>query len=387
MDTLKSMIFTSFSSSSSSSSSEEESDDEYMITLLAAYEQNTSHKYIRRDRRQGHDRLFADYFAANPVYSTTIFRRRFRMRRPLYLRILNAIEAHNSYFIQKQDAAHVVGLSALQKMTSAMRILSYGIAADAVNDYIRIGESTAIQSLQQFCYSVIEIFGVEYLRSPTPTDIARLLAIGEVRGFPGMLGSLDCMHWEWKNCPKAWQGQYVTIILEAVASYDLCIWHAFFGMSRSHNDLNVLDRSPLFSDLAQGKAPPVHYTVNGHSYDMGYYLADESARKDVERAFRVLQSRFAIIGGVVRFWDPKMLANIMKTCIILHNMIVEDEREEHLDFDYEISSTNTPVQLSSTPTNDFESFLSRHLGIRDKNAYHALRNDLIEHMWHFRGEN
>ncbi|CAL5337435.1 unnamed protein product [Camellia sinensis] len=219
------MLFTSFSSSSSSSSSsDEESDDEYMITLLAAYEQNTSsmlqilkssdsskkiggsvigHKYICRDRRQGHDRLFADYFAANPVYSATIFWRRFRMRRPLYLRILNAIEAHNSYFIQKQDAAHVVGLSVLQKMTSAMRILSYGVAADAVDDYIRIGESTAIQSLQQFCYSVIEIFGVEYLRSPTPTDIARLLAIGEVRGFPGMLGSLDCMHWEWKNYPKA----------------------------------------------------------------------------------------------------------------------------------------------------------------------------------------
>ena len=43
----------------------------------------------------------------------------------------------------------------------------------------------------------------------------------------------------------------------------------------------------------------------------------------------------------------------MKSCIILHNMIAEDEREEHLDFDYEVSSTNAPVQLSSTPTNDF----------------------------------
>ncbi|XP_028095837.1 uncharacterized protein LOC114295730 [Camellia sinensis] len=162
----------------------------------------------------------------------------------------------------------------------AMRILSYGMAADAVDDYIRIGESIAIQSLQQFCNSVIEIFEPEYLRSPTPTDIARLLAIGEVWGFSGMLGSLDCMHWEWKNCPKAWQGQYVghkkksTIILEAVASYDLWIWYAFFGMPGSHNDLNVLDRSPLFSDLAYGKAPLVLYTINGHSYNMSYYLAD-----------------------------------------------------------------------------------------------------------------
>ncbi|CAN1350342.1 hypothetical protein LINPERPRIM_LOCUS42130 [Linum perenne] len=41
-----------------------------------------------------------------------------------------------------------------------------------------------------------------------------------------MIGSIDCMHWEWKNCPTAWVGQYTgykrkpTIVLEAVASYD-----------------------------------------------------------------------------------------------------------------------------------------------------------------------
>ncbi|XP_028094038.1 uncharacterized protein LOC114294119 [Camellia sinensis] len=210
------MILTSCSSSSSSSDDESD-DDEYIVTLLGAYEQNNTsmlqilkssdsskkiggsvvgHRYIHRDRRQGHDRLFADYFAANPVYSPTIFRRRFRMRCPLYLRILNAIQAHNSYFVQKQDAAYVLGLSPLQKMTSVMRILSYGIAADAVDDYIRIGESTAIQSWQQICNSVIEIFGEEYLKSPMPTDITTLLASGEVRGFPGMLGNLDRMHWE-----------------------------------------------------------------------------------------------------------------------------------------------------------------------------------------------
>jgi len=65
-----------------------------------------------------------------------------------------------------------------------------------------------------------------------------------------------------------------TIILEAVASQDLWIWHAFFGMPGSLNDINVLDRSPIFTALAEGRIAPVNYTINGHEYTMGYYLAD-----------------------------------------------------------------------------------------------------------------
>ena len=95
-----------------------------------------------------------------------------------------------------------------------------------------------------------------------------------------MIGSIDCMHWEWEKCPTAWHGQYrghfkkPTIILEAVASYDLRIWHAFFGMPGSCNDINVLHRSPVFDDLARGIGPAVKFKVNGRDYDMGYYLAD-----------------------------------------------------------------------------------------------------------------
>ena len=65
-----------------------------------------------------------------------------------------------------------------------------------------------------------------------------------------------------------------SLILEAVASYDLWIWHAFFGLPGSHNDINVLDRSPIFTDLAKGRAPSANYSINGHEYTTGYYLAD-----------------------------------------------------------------------------------------------------------------
>ena len=41
-----------------------------------------------------------------------------------------------------------------------------------------------------------------------------------------------------------------TIILEAVASYDLWILHAFFGLPGSHNDINVLECSSVFALLS-----------------------------------------------------------------------------------------------------------------------------------------
>ena len=187
---------------------------------------------------------------------------------------------HDNYFNQRRDALGRLGLSTLQKTTAAIRMLAYALPADATDEYIKIGESTAIESCKRFCRAIVEIFSERYLRSPTSNDVARLLHIGKNRGFPGMLGSLDCMHWRWKNCPTAWAGQYTgrsgspTIILEAVADYDLWIWHAYFGMPGSNNDINVFEVSHLFFNLAKGIAPPAHYVIQGKEYNMGYYLSD-----------------------------------------------------------------------------------------------------------------
>ena len=70
-----------------------------------------------------------------------------------------------------------------------------------------------------------------------------------------------------------WFGK-TTIVLEAVASYDLWIWHAFFGPPGTLNDINVLDRSSVFDDIIQGHAPQVTFSVNGRDYHMAYYLTD-----------------------------------------------------------------------------------------------------------------
>ena len=169
-------------------------EDEIIEELVMKTSQPKRRHSIRRNHLVSHERLFLDYFAPTPIYPPALFRRRFWIKRSLFLRIQYKIEAHDSYFVQKRNSAKKLGLSSLQKITATFRMLAYGVSGDLINKYVRIGETTALESLKKFVTDVIDVFSEEYLRKPNNEDIARLLAYGERRGFPGMLGSIDCMH-------------------------------------------------------------------------------------------------------------------------------------------------------------------------------------------------
>ncbi|XP_026431517.1 putative nuclease HARBI1 [Papaver somniferum] len=379
---------------------------------------------IPRNREAGDILLWNDYFSDNPTYPANIFRRRFRMRRELFNRILADVVSRNPYFAQKRDACGILGLSPHQKVTAAIRMLAYGCAADAIDEYLRIGETTVLEATRRFCKTIVVLYGKEYLRSPTAGDVELLLKENKDRGFTGMLGSVDCMHWKWDRCPSAESGVYTaykgseSIVLEAVVSHDLWFWHAFFGMPGSCNDINVMNRSYIFRKLINGKTPPVNFEVNGHAYDMGYYLGDgiypqiativmaikqpdtpkkykfssmqEGARKDVERGFGVLQQQFAIVKQPARMWNPDVLAYIMKTVIILHNMIVEDEcLPGDWPHEYDSRSRSAPVNISRVGTEELSRMRAAHRrhAIHNKETHFRLRQDLIEHIWSNFGDN
>nr|GEZ78861.1 hypothetical protein [Tanacetum cinerariifolium] len=70
--------------------------------------------------------------------------------------------------------------------------MAYGIVLDALERYLQMGETTARDNPIHFCNAVMELYGREYLRQPTYTDMKKLYAHHEQKhGFPGMIGSID----------------------------------------------------------------------------------------------------------------------------------------------------------------------------------------------------
>ncbi|GAA0147632.1 hypothetical protein LIER_07286 [Lithospermum erythrorhizon] len=253
------------------------------------------------------------------------------MKKKVFMRIVNDLSC-DEYFILRYNATKQVGLSPIQKCTATMRILAYGMPGDACDEYVKIGSSTAIECLKRFCDGVVHLYEGIYLRKSNGEDLERLLRVAKDRGFPSMIGNIDCMHWNGKIVQLAGR-----------------------------------DRSPVFDDVEQGKTPKINFIVNGRHYDLTYYLADgiypkwptfiqsirrpqgereklfverqEAYKKDVERAFGALQSRFQIIRQPARLWDLSDLSTIMRACIR-----VEDDRVNYAYnqglAEYDQSNTN-----------------------------------------------
>jgi hypothetical protein len=119
---------------------------------------------INRDRGEMDERMFRDYFSATPTFGLVHFRRRYHMRRSLFLTIMERVCTRDSYFLQKPDALGVLGLSSRQKLIAALCMLALGVCADAMDEYCRISETTAMECMKRFCVAICAEFGEYHLR-------------------------------------------------------------------------------------------------------------------------------------------------------------------------------------------------------------------------------
>lgn len=396
---------------------------------------------IDRNFDEGHKQIMQDYFwpvdsmrddgsmQFGPVFSEAHFERRFSMPRSVFNIIFTKIVSTSSFFSigLEADCTGKRGLSPLQKIVAAIRQLCYGLAADAVEEYVRIGESTALEAMKKFCESVVSDFGYIYSRRPTTPDLITIEKQFAAVGFPGCVGCLDCCGWQWRACPKALQGIFIgkddkpTIRMEAICDLDLWIWHIFFGLPGMMNDINIMWMSPLMNDIMNGTFPPhpPSYTINGQSFNWYYFLTDgiypkykifiqsltvpstekeklfcclqEGVRKCIERVFGVLFKRFGILDTPGRLWKNDDMRFILQACTIIHNMVVEKRkgnyvgdgigglREDRIERENSGQFTNLTVQHGEESSVNVNALPSSRYD--DPREHKRLSDALVEHLW------
>jgi len=326
----------------------------------------------RRGRRPNRNRGFdmgahailRDYFGVGgqpPVYSELDFEKRFRMPRVVFQRLYAAVY-NEPWWKRSVNATGRLQSHPIQKLVAALRVLGYGEAYDRPDEYCRLSRSTICEATRRLTDLIVDKWEPTYLRRPTEDELKHILARNAARGMPGCIGAIDCTHWQWIKCPKALAGQYHdrkgkrSVVIESVCDEDTYIWHFFIGAPGSYNDKNVLASSPLMLDVNAGLWPPrnLSYTLNGRTRRLLYYTADqgyprypifamphpapdtrkllvynrlqEAVRKDAERLYAVMPSRFNIVLRPARFTTVERMVNTGKTVAILHNMAIECTR-------------------------------------------------------------
>lgn len=315
-----------------------------------------------RDFLAAHQQTIKFYFSGrDSVYSEADFERRFRMPRLVFNRIHDELMGVDP-FTQKKDATNKLGISPLVKLVACCRHIAYGDAYDRDDENLQLSESVLASVTKDFCKLIIEKFGQQYLnRTPTVEERKAISSVMTQKGFPGCLGSWDCKHFNWKNCPMRLAGQHKghaeggkkTLILEAISDHRKYFWHVNFGDAGSLNDLNVLDKSSIVGSLLSGKLDirTDPYFINSKERDWMYFLVDaiypswsifvttytnpvdpkkkffaqqqERVRKDIECSFGVLISRFHILERPLRNWYLEDIKNLLHACVIISNMVTE----------------------------------------------------------------
>ncbi|KAM2175781.1 hypothetical protein ACFX1Q_035148 [Malus domestica] len=102
-----------------------------------------------------HTNLMNNYFNPNLVYTEDDFRRRFRMRRHVFERVLHDVHQVNPYFQQKLDILGHPGFSPHKKVTVALRMMVYGSPTDSMDETHGMSESTCLDTLVEFCNTIV----------------------------------------------------------------------------------------------------------------------------------------------------------------------------------------------------------------------------------------
>ena len=127
-----------------------------------------------------------------------------------------------------------------------------------------------------------------------------------------------------------------------------------------------------------------------------YATWQEASRKDIERAFGVMQRKFHILVRDFEYWFVPEIERIVLSCIILHNMMVEarlerleDESIDWYDGGDEDEDSASIVDPAMEAAERREAEVSVLMRLHEHRAYNhdqdrqdrTIRQDAVERRW------
>jgi len=184
------------------------------LRVRRVLERNQEQRQLRRQVSiYQHDRtrqaIQQDFFSPLPVFNDRQFERLYRVTKTIFQKLLEVCAFADPFFTDQHDAARRFNICPKAKVLMALKVIAYGCSPSAFIDYLQMSISTARTSVLKFAAIVSnnETLCSIFLRKMTRADAQRVSRMHqEQHGVAGMIGSLDCMHVCWKNCPVAWQG-------------------------------------------------------------------------------------------------------------------------------------------------------------------------------------
>lgn len=334
---------------------------------------------LHRNRRGNGDwkfstwsRILIDPSYRDPIhYNGKTFRRRFRVPFVIFEKILSLCESAKSFedetklLFAKAEidccGQETVPISLL--ILGCLRILGRGMCMDGINELTNISMEVHRVFFHKFCfYFANKLFDVYCGPPTTEEEISSVTRAYGLLGFPGCIGSVDCVHVAWDRAPHLVRWKYIgkehypTVAYEVTCTHARKIISCSSGFPGSHNDKTIvrfdefvtaLNTKKMYSDIkfpVKNELGVIEMLVglylicdNGYhrwrclqnpekwsndEYVIAFSRHLESIRKDIECCFGILKGRWRILKIPVLFQSQSAVDNIFKTCCVLHNIIL-----------------------------------------------------------------
>jgi hypothetical protein len=109
-------------------------------------------------------------------------------------------------------------------------------------------------------------------------------------------------------------------------------------------------------------------------------MKQASVRKDVECTFDLLKKRFNILAISSRSYSQHTLGLIMHVYIILHSMIIDDERDGGYDENYHTVTFIVAPLVTYEASTSLSTILQKEAHLTSELLFLNLQTNLIEHV-------